>query len=144
VNDEVHHGGEAREGAAPEARRADRDSSAVVWLIGMEPELSSLLAEWLHEAGLRAAMAHVSEPPVPADLIVVDIPFPRRGLPPQVRAVARACPDTPLLALSSTLLAGVDPHGLVARHLGVHAVLATPVERETWLAEVARLLERRR
>lgn len=117
-----------------------------VLLVDIEPALAGLLAEWLQQAGIgvRAARgADANALPCRAELLVIDIAFPRRGPTPRLQALALAWPGTPILALSATFFAGVAARGEVARRLGAAAVLATPVAREDWLAAVQRLLERR-
>lgn len=109
-----------------------------VWLAELEPALASLLAEWLGEAGMQV----LSGPAPDADLLVVGVPFPRQGMPPALRSLVARCPSAPVLALSGTLLGSVDSRGATARALGVSSLLATPVGREAWLAEVNRLLGR--
>ena len=116
-----------------------------VLLVDIEPALAGLLAEWLHQDGIHACAARgplADALPGCAELLVIDIPFPRQGASPRLQALALAWPGTPILALSSTFFAGVAARGEVARSLGVAAVLATPVSRDDWLAAVRRLLER--
>jgi hypothetical protein len=109
-----------------------------VWLAELEPALASLLAEWLGEAGMQV----LSGPAPDADLLVVGVPFPRQGMPSALRSLVARCPSAPVLAMSGTLLGSVDSRGATARALGVSSLLATPVGREAWLAEVNRLLGR--
>jgi CheY-like chemotaxis protein len=113
-------------------------SAPVVLLAGIEPALAALLAEWLAEAGIRALAAGRPEQ---VHLVVVDIPFPRQGAPTLLQGLATAWPHAPVLALSATFFASVAARGAVARELGVASVMAKPVNREAWLAEVKRLLE---
>jgi CheY-like chemotaxis protein len=116
-----------------------------VLLVDLEPALAGLLAEWLRQAGIEvcaARGAQASRLPCQAELLVTDIPFPRHGPSPRLQALALAWPGMPVLALSPTFFAGVAVGGEVARHLGVAAVLATPVTRDAWLATVQRLLVR--
>lgn len=118
--------------------------AARVLLVDIEPALAGLLAEWLQQAGIGVQAAHGAQAnalPCRADLLVIDIPFPRQGPTPRLQALALAWPGTPILALSATFFAGVAARGDVARQLGVAAVLATPVSRDDWVAAVRRLLE---
>lgn len=112
-----------------------------VLLVDVEPALADLLGEWLAEAGLATAVADGDG--ASAALVVIDIPFPRRGVSRRLCDVAAAHPGAPVLALSSTFLPGLAACGAVAGQLGVAAVLATPVRREAWLAAVQRLLAER-
>jgi CheY-like chemotaxis protein len=134
----------ARSDPDPAASAAARPPPRVL-LVDLEPALAGLLAEWLHQAGIEARAARGASAdalPSRAELLVIDIPYPRQGPPPRLQALALAWPGTPILALSATFLAGVAARGEVARQLGVAAVLATPLSRADWLAAVRRLLER--
>lgn len=114
-----------------------------VLLVGLEPALAELLAEWLRQAGIDAGVARgegAGAQPGRVELLVTDIAFPRQGPTPRLQALAQGWPGTPILALSPTLFAGRAGGGEVARRLGVAAVLATPVARDDWLAAVQQLL----
>jgi CheY-like chemotaxis protein len=111
----------------PAARRAR------VRLVGTEPAITTLLTEWLHDAGHEVQAAAGGLPSV----IVVDVPFPRRDGAARVQALQRACPGTPIIVLSATLLGSVASQGAVARELGVAAVLSAPLQREALLAALA-------
>jgi CheY-like chemotaxis protein len=97
--------------------------------------LYGLLEEWL--AGTRCTLAHDG-----CDLIVVDIPFPRRGGLDVLRGLAREHPGKPIIALSANFLPGVEPCGSVARELGVASVLAKPVTREALMAAIERAVRK--
>lgn len=110
-----------------------------ILVVDADPALFGLLHAWLgDEAELIAAARGDALPE--AELIVVDVPFPRQAAADGLRALAERCPGTPLLALSPTLFAGVASRGAVARQLGVAAVLPTPVAREALQDAVRRLL----
>ena len=99
--------------------------------------LVGLLKEWL------AALGRVLGRDAPAeryDVIVVDLPFLREQGMDMVNALSRAHPGTPIVALSATLLPGVEPSGCVARELGVASVLPKPVTREALMAEVSKVI----
>ncbi|HEY9068418.1 MAG TPA: hypothetical protein VIO33_25765 [Burkholderiaceae bacterium] len=96
-----------------------------------------LLREWLGEAGwsvLDAAQQHQEGRPV--QLILIDLAYPRRAAAAPLQAVADDHPRTPVLALSATFHANVEPHGDVARQLRVAGVLPKPIRREALLAAV--------
>ena len=114
-------------------------------LVDLEPSLAMLIAEWLDDIGVEAC---ADAPPAPADrtvdLVVVDVPYPRREGARRLRALAVELPAAPVLALSPTFFAGVSTSGSVARDLGAAGVLASPVCRDTLVAAVLRLLPTRR
>jgi len=107
---------------------------AEILLVGADPALRGLLEEWLGPQGYR-----VVESGGDPDLVVVDVAHPRRDGPDVLQRVARAHPDAPRLLLSSSVFAGVDCSGPVARELGVAGVLPKPVAREALLDAVRRL-----
>lgn len=116
---------------------------AVVLLVDIEAAMAALIGEWLRGHGLtplHTLPANGRLPPVA--LALVDLPFPRQGGTPALQALATRLPGTPVLALSPTFFTGVAADGSVARRLGVAAVLASPVARDTLLAAVDRLLGR--
>lgn len=114
----------------PEARALVLDS---------DDALAELLAEWLGERGCAVARDTRAGR---FDFIVADVPDLRAGGARTLRPLADAHPGTPILALSSSFLAGAEADGTVARWLGVAGVLAKPVTREALLGAVDRLLAR--
>lgn len=110
-----------------------------ILLSGADAALAALLAEWLGDLADLQLDTGCPSPTQPADLHIVDVPFPRRADPaaePPARAV-------PVLMLSSTFLGAIDCHGPVAAALGVDGVLPKPVARDALLAAVRRLLAHR-
>lgn len=107
-------------------------------VVDADPALRGLLAEWLRAQGFIVCDEAGSSRAY--DLIVVDVPFPRRGLPPLVQRISSEHPHTPLLALSANFLPGVESGGAVARALGVAAVLPKPVTRNALANAVHKLL----
>jgi DNA-binding response OmpR family regulator len=107
--------------------------------------LYGLLREWFADQDyvLRGAC----QPGEPAtdgyDVILVDLPFPRQGGQDAVRALEREHPGTPIVALSSNFLPGVEAAGTVARELGVAGVVPKPVDRCALIAAVRRVLRLR-
>jgi CheY-like chemotaxis protein len=86
--------------AAPRAR-------PVALLVDVEPTLATLIAEWLDDIGVDARTEAPQRPQDrDVDLVVVDVPYPRREGAQRVRALAAALPQAPILALSSTFFAG--------------------------------------
>jgi len=101
-----------------------------------------LLEAWLGAEGC-IVLSECSDGAGPADavdLVVVDIPFPRQAGVDWIRRFAQRHPMAPILALSSTFIAGIDCCGQVARTLGVACVLPKPVTREALSNAVRRLL----
>jgi DNA-binding response OmpR family regulator len=106
--------------------------------------LFGLLEEWFAASGWQ--LAGVCGPDEASadgyDLIVVDVPFPRRGAA-VLKALATEHPGTPIIALSSNFFPGVESNGAVARELGVAAVLPKPVTRDALMAVAQRTLKGR-
>jgi len=118
-----------------------------VAVVGADATTLALLREWLPAPNweLRAEdrPSHESSAePIAADcdLLIVDVPWPRgrRDIAPE-GSMRGARPGTPVLALSATVHAGVDPTGAVAHSLGVAAVLPKPLRREMLVDLVLRL-----
>jgi DNA-binding response OmpR family regulator len=117
-------------------------------VLGADATTLALLREWLPAPGweLRTEQPPARAASAPAaardcDLVIVDVPWPRawRGLGP-AGSLDGAHAEAPVLALSATVHASVDPTGAVARSLGVAAVLPKPLRRETLVDAVQRLM----
>jgi len=96
-----------------------------------------LLKEWLAALGRVLGRADAAQP---YDVIVVELPFARDCGVDMVNQLSREHPGTPIVALSATLLPGVEPSGAVARELGVAAVLPKPITQEALMAEVRKVV----
>lgn len=107
-----------------------------VLVLETDPALAELLEEWLAERGCAVARELRSGQ---VDFIVADVPDLRGGGARTLRPLAETHPGTPILALSSSFLAGVEGDATVARWLGVADVLAKPVTRDALLRAVDRL-----
>jgi CheY-like chemotaxis protein len=107
---------------------------AEIVLVDADPALRGLLEEWLQPLGHR-----VVEEGGNADLVVVDIPYPRRDGCEVLQRIANEHPKAPRLVLSSSFFPGVDCCGAVASSLGVAGVLPKPLTREALVAAVQRL-----
>jgi CheY-like chemotaxis protein len=105
-------------------------------VVDADDALHGLLEAWLGDAGIGVAR----DAPGRYDLVLVDLPFPREERGALLAGLQREHPDTPIIALSSSFLPGIDAGGAVARTLGVDGVLPKPVTRDSLLAAVARLL----
>ena len=108
---------------------------AEILVVDADPALRDLLQEWLRPLGHR-----VAEEGGRADLVMVDIPYPRRDGLDVLKRLAREHPQAPRLVLSSGFFPGVDCGGVVARDLGVAGVLPKPLAHERLVAAVQRLL----
>src|ERR1044071_8611344 len=97
---------------------------AEILVVCADPALRGLLEEWLEPQGHRLVNGGR------ADLVVVDIPQPRRDGAAVLQRVAADHPDAPRLVLPSRFLPGVDCCGAVAPSLGVAAVLPKPLTRQ--------------
>ena len=104
--------------------------------------LFGLLEAWLAGCGcvLAGACGVDEEAAAGYDVIVADIPFPRQGGHEVVKALQAEHPGTPIVALSSGFLPGLEVSGSVARELGVASVLAKPVTREELMTAVRQAL----
>ncbi|MFI4930610.1 MAG: response regulator, partial [Burkholderiales bacterium] len=74
-----------------------------VRLVDADPTWRDLLGQWLStlDCTVVAEPASDAEPPPAADLVIVDVPFPRQGGVDLVRRIAAQHPTTPILALST-------------------------------------------
>jgi two-component system, OmpR family, response regulator len=136
----------ANEPALPSAQQAagPEGSAPRVLLVEADTPLIELLDTWLAAEGWRVITESDDHPVAtePADLVIVDVPFPRQGGVDLIRRIASSHPMTPILALSSTFFAGIECCGPVARELGVACVLPQPASREALIQAVRRLLSR--
>lgn len=115
-----------------------------VRLIDADPTWRDLIGQWLAsmDCALVAEPAGDDDPPPVADLVIVDVPFPRCGGVDLVRRIASLHPATPILALSTNFFSGIECCGPVARTLGVDCVLPKPANREALARAVQRVLPR--
>jgi CheY-like chemotaxis protein len=114
-----------------------------VLVVDTDRVLCGLIEEWLGGCGCECSVLaqDADDGPVQeADVVVVDVPFPRQGGLDLLQRVASRHPGTPIVALSSTFFAGVESSGALARSLGVAAVLPKPVAREALIRAVKDLL----
>jgi DNA-binding response OmpR family regulator len=117
-----------------------------VRVVDADDVLFDLIAEWLAAAGHGVIPENAGADSANGriDLVIVDVPFPRRGGLELLRRLAAEHPRTPILALSSTFFSGVGGNEAVARALGVAGVLPKPLKREALIAAVEDLLARSR
>ena len=111
-------------------------------VLDADPDTLELLREWLADAGwcvVDPAQRLMNEERVPVQLVLVDLAYPRHGASQVLQRVAHEHAGAPVLALSATFHASVDPHGELAQALGVGAVLPKPIRRDALLSAVRRL-----
>jgi CheY-like chemotaxis protein len=125
---------------APSPSHASPATRPCILLAQIEEAVAALVEEWLHADGYRVRRSGGEPGESPADLVLLELPFPRHGQTERLRRLAEAMPGVPVLALSPTFLPGIDTHGPVAQQLGVAAVLPAPLRRDALLAAVGRLL----
>lgn len=115
-------------------------------VVDMDRAVLGLLEEWLAAHGCEVAVddGHAKRRGERFDLVLVDVPFPRRSGSDLLHRLAAAHPGVPILALSCNFSAGVSAHGAVARTLGVAGVLPKPVSRAALIAAVEDQLRRER
>jgi DNA-binding response OmpR family regulator len=114
-----------------------------VRLVDADNAWRGLLEQWLQAMNCTVAPEPDGEAQPPAvDLVIVDVPFPRRGGVDLVRRIATQHPATPILALSTNFFSGIECNGPVARALGVDCVLPKPATREALAAAVRLVLPR--
>lgn len=133
-----------QEGAALNPGK-DRPVVPRILVVDADRALLGLLEEWLSVCGCDVvAEQDAGGTPDAADrsfeLVIVDVPHPRRGGNEVLQHLARRHPGTPIVALSSTFFSGIETTGAVARTLGAACVLPKPVARESLIAAVQRLL----
>jgi len=131
---------------AAAARASDWSNPRRVLFLVDDPALQPLLEEWLAEAkvALHAQPALDGPPRARMDLVIVDLPHPGERALALLERVAREYPETPILALASNLLAGVESTGAVARKLGVNGVLPKPLRRDALLDAIRSLMRNAR
>jgi DNA-binding response OmpR family regulator len=117
---------------------------ARILIVDTDRDLRGLLEEWLNTCGRvfeRGEDASAGDAGAHVDLVIVDIPHPKRGCE-LLKTLAAEHPGTPIIALSSTFFSGIESTGGVARTLGVACVLPKPVGRESLITAVRSLLRR--
>jgi len=114
-----------------------------ILVVDTDRALLGLLEEWLEGCAVEADQDRSAAPNgARFDLLIVDVPHPKRGGAELLQRLAARHPGTPIIALSSTFFSGVESTGAVARTLGAACVLPKPVGRESLLAAARSLLGR--
>src|SRR2546421_6035510 len=109
-----------------------------VVIIEEDSLVRGLIKEWVSAAGYA-----VCEGALPAkdagdnaDLVIVDLYMPRRAGAEIVRAVQRAHPRAPVIAISAQFGSGVSNSSRAAHALGAERLIAKPFSREELLVAV--------
>ena len=123
---------------------AEAARAPLIRVANADSAMLGLLREWLSAAGYSVTNTRVDETGGrdQASLMIVDVPFSRRGAAELLQRVAGEHPGEPILALSATFFSSVRCEGACARALGVAGVLPKPVTRDALLAAVARCARR--
>jgi DNA-binding response OmpR family regulator len=100
--------------------------------------MRSLLTEWLTGAGyaVREGVRRHGPSNLGVDVVIVDLYMPRQGGARIIRAVQRAHPGTPVIAISGQFRSGLAASSPAARALGATRLLAKPFSREDLLSAV--------
>lgn len=130
-------------GPTGDGRASDERIDTIV-VVDVDADLLALLQEWLGLCGLSVVDEVTRDTRVRnIDLIVVDVPFPRKGGLDVLARLRVEYPGVPILALSSHFFGGTESNGTLARALGVERVLPKPVTREVMVRTVERVLASR-
>lgn len=121
----------------------DRAASHRILVVDADPALLGLLEEWLAAQGccVMAERPEAAGTDERADIVIVDVPFPRQSGAAVLKRVVDRNPGVPVLALSSSFFPEVDASGTVARAMGVAGVLPKPLTRHALVTVVDRLLQ---
>lgn len=138
--DPAHEAGGAAASSAPTPSARPGLGPGHALLVDADPLLACLLEEWLATEGLATHTVPPAGGASACRLVIVDLPYPRRGGVDSIREVAARQPGVPIIALSPTLFSSVESCGTVSRSLGVDCVLAKPTTRERLLAAVRRFV----
>jgi DNA-binding response OmpR family regulator len=113
----------------------------VILVLERDTLMRKLLREWLTGAGyaVREGMGDAGHAGAIA-LVIVDVYMPREAGARIVRAVQRAHPAVPVIAISGHFRPGLAATSPVAHALGAARVLAKPFSREELLAAVRALI----
>ena len=128
--------------AKTEAERSTQPGARYALAIDLEPATVELIGWWL--AGAEPRLRLDPGPGDPLDLILVEIPYPRRDDCDRLQAITATWPNVPIVLLSPTFFADTPCRGEVARRFGVAAILANPLVRDRFLGTVHDLLGSRR
>lgn len=101
--------------------------------------MRGLLNEWLTAAGYAVRERVMHQSPSTGDitdLVILDLYMPRVVGVEGVRAVQRAYPGSPVIAISAQFRPGLADSWRAARALGVDRLIAKPFTREDLLGSV--------
>lgn len=110
-----------------------------VLVVDADAVLFGLIEQWLQPAGCEVLAAAVAGGAA-VDLVIADLPFPRREAVEALRA--QFAGPVPILVLSSAVFESVDCCGPAARALAVDGLLPKPTTGDALLRAVRRLTAR--
>jgi DNA-binding response OmpR family regulator len=107
-------------------------------VIEQDQLMRGLLLEWLSAEGYVVdTAAHEADDTIEdADLLIVDVLSPRCDGRNRLRALKRAHPGTPLIAISGQFRPGTAGMSSIAETLGVRQIIAKPFTRHDLLSVV--------
>lgn len=121
-----------------DSRSAPDGAPRRVLVLESDRLIKQLIFEWLHMAGYETVSA--SDPAsariagAGCDLMLADVPAPFTSARDAITRLARAVPDTPVIAMSADVLAsGPSASSAIARELGAAAVLVKPFTQDALL-----------
>jgi DNA-binding response OmpR family regulator len=118
-------------------------SSAIV-LIEPDQLIRGLITEWLTSAGYAVRLGYRSDGADAGDVaaIIVDLYMPRESGARIIRAVQRAYPGRPIIAISGQFRPGLAHSCTAARELGARRLLPKPFGRTDLLEAVRAAIDR--
>jgi hypothetical protein len=133
--------GRAHASAVPASQGAPaREPPGRALLVGLDAANAALARHWLAEAGWEIRCD--DETGEPHGLVVFESRHPRRDAVDATLRALRGERDVPVLLISPTILPGTPPVGVLARELGVAAVLPVPLDRAGFVDLCGRLAGR--
>ena len=114
-----------------------RGASAIV-LIEPDQLIRGLITEWLKSAGYAVRLGYRSDGADAGGVaaIIVDLYMPRESGARIIRAVQRAYPGKPIIAISAQFRSGLAHSCAAARELGARKLLPKPFGRTDLLGAV--------
>jgi CheY-like chemotaxis protein len=129
---------------SPSSPERDGRSRRRVLILESDRLLKLLIVEWLHMAGYETVCAGdlasaVRLAGAGCDLMLADVPAPMKSARESLARLARASPDTPMIAMSADAVA-MSPSAArtIAQELGAMVVLVKPFTQEALLEAIQR------
>lgn len=121
--------------------RASTPPAPRILVVDADDALRALLEQWLRDEGFEAVHEDSGDSAA-IDVAIIDIPQPRHDGAARVQRVAARHPQVPVVALSSAFFPGIEHCPVATSRLGVAAVLAKPMVRESLIRVVRGVLPR--